>query len=272
MEEEEVGEMSKGIYNYAPSVNYLGTPWIGRDFEFQDEPAASAVSNPRLESRRCGYQTIYEVRPEVSEVVEDSVSILRAKQLMKTLESDLQVTDEPLSTAWGMMINFSLEWWRSIEGTDISSQRIQPQEPPGGQLSSVRVFTLTTGESSALIAELLLSAQLEEDVGLGATIEAVVGLEYASAQVIEQVEAWGLKGQVDKAFETAKEMYRTLRGVCVTISEDPEIADCKRVLLTFRVSGAPQKVFENELSFKEQLHSITDEKDCERITIAYEWE
>ena len=170
-----------------------------------------------------------------------------------------------------MMINFSSEW-RSIEGTDISAQRIQPQKPPRGQLSSVCVFTLTTGDSGAWIAERLLSAQPEEDVGLGATIEALVGLEYASAQVIEQVEAWGLKEQVDKGFETAKEMYRTLRGVCVSISEDPEIADSKRVLLTFRVSGAPQKVFENELSFKEQLHSITDEKDCERITIAYEWE
>lgn len=263
--------MSKGISNYAPSVNYLGIPWIGRDSEFQDEPAASAVSNPRLESRRCRYQTIYEVRPEVSEVVEDSVSSSRAKELMKTLESDLQVTDEPLSTAWGMMINFSSKW-RSIEGTDISAQRIQPQEPPGGQLSSVCVFTLTTGESGAWIAELLLSAQPEEDVGLGATIEAVVRLEYASAQVIEQVEAWGLKGQVDKAFETAKEMYRTLRGVCISISEDPEITDSKRVLLALRVSGTPQEVFENELSFKEKLHSITDEKDCERITIAYEWE
>ena len=263
--------MSKGISNYAPSVNYLGTPWIGRDSEFQDEPAASAVSNPRLESRRCGYQTIYEVRPEVSEVVEDSVSSSRAKELMKTLESDLQVMDEPLSTAWGMMINFSSKW-RSIEGTDISAQRIQPQEPPGGQLSSVCVFTFTTGESSAWIAELLLSAQPEEDVCLGATIEAVVGLEYASAQVIEQIEAWGLKGQVDKAFETVKEMYRTLRRVCISISEDPEITDSKRVLLALRVSGTPQEVFENELSFKEQLHSITDEKDCERITIAYEWE
>ena len=179
--------------------------------------------------------------------------------------------DEELSTAWGMMVNFSSEWW-SIEGTDISAQRIQPQEPPGGQLSSVCVFTLTTGESGAWIAGLLLGAQLEEDVGLRATIETVVGLEYASAQVIEQVEAWGLKGQVDKAFETAKEMYRTLRGVCISISEDPEITDSKRVLLALRVSGTPQEVFENELSFKEQLHSITDEKDCERITIAYEWE
>jgi len=271
VEEEEVGEMSKGISNYAPSVNYLDALWIGRDSEFQDEPATSAVSNPRLESKRCGYQTIYEVRPEVSEVVEDSVSILRAKQLMKSLESDLQVMDEELSTAWGMMINFSSEW-RSIESTDISAQRIQPQEPPGGQLSSVCVFTLSAGESGALIAERLLSAQPEEDVGLGATIEAEVGLEYASDKVIEQVEAWGLKDQVNKAFETAKEMYHTLRGVYVSISEDPEIADCKRVLLTFRVSGAPQKVFENELSFKEQLHSITDEKDCERITIGYEWE
>ena len=271
MEEEEVGEMSKGISNYAPSVNYLDTLWIGRDSEFQDEAATSAVSNPRLESRRCGYQTIYEVRPEVSEVVEDSVSSLRAKQLMKSLESDLQVMDEELCTGWGMMVNFSSELW-SIEGTDISAQRIEPQEPSGGQLSSVCVFTLTTGDSGAWIAERLLSAQAEEDVGLGVTIEAVVGLEYASGQVIEQVEAWGLKEQVDKAFETAKEMYRTLRGVCVSISEDPEITDSKRVLLGLRVSGIPQEVFENELSFKEKLHSITEEKDCERITIAYEWE
>lgn len=271
MEEEEVGEMSKDFNNYAPSVSYLGTRWVGRDSEFPDEPAASAVSNPRLESRRCGYQTIYEVRPEVSEVVEDSVSILRAKQLMKSLESDLQVMDEELSTEWGIMVNFSPEWW-SIDGTDISAQRIQPQEPPGGQPSSVCVFTFTTGESGAWIAERLLSAQPEEDVVLGATIEAEVGLEYASDKVIEQVEAWGLKGQVDKAFEIAKEMYRTLCGVCISISEDPEITDSKRVLLAFRVSGTPQEVFENELSFKEKLHSITDEKDCERITIAYEWE
>lgn len=263
--------MSKGISNYAASVNYLGTPWIGRDSEFADEPAASAVSNPRLEFRRCGYQTIYEVRPEVSEVVEDSVSSSRAKELMKTLESDLQVTGEQLSTAWGLMINFSLEW-RSIEGPDISGERMQAQEPAAGQLSSVCVFTLTTGESGAWIAERLLSAQPEEDVALGATIEAEVGLEYASGQVIEQVKAWGLKDQVDKAFETAKEMYRTLRGVCVSVSEDPEITDSKRVLLALRVSGTPQEVFENELSFKQQLHSITDEKDCELITIAYEWE
>lgn len=263
--------MSKDIFNYAPSVSYLGTRWVGRDSEFPDEPAAGAVSNPRLESRRCAYQTIYEVRPEVSEVVEDSVSILRAKQLMKSLESDLQVMDEELSTAWGMMINFSSELW-SIDGTDISAQRIEPQEPPGDELPYVCVFTLNACDTGAWIAECLLSAQREEDVGLGATIEALVGLEYASAQVIKQVEAWGLKGQVDKAFETAKEIYRTLRGVCISISEDPEIAGCKRVLLALRVSGTPQEVFENELSFKEKLHSITEEKDCERITIAYEWE
>lgn len=263
--------MSKGIYNYTPSVAYLDTRWGGQDSEFPDEPAASAVSNLGLESRRCSYQTIYEDRPEVSEVVEDSVSSLRAKELMKTLESDLQVTDEQLSTAWGMMVNFSSEW-RSIESTDISAQIVEPQEPPGGQLSSVCVFTLTMGDSGVWIAERILSAQPEEDVGLGVTIEAVVGLEYASAQVIEQVEAWGLKDQVDKAFETAKEMYRTLRGACISISEDPEIADSKRVLFTCRVSGTPLKVFENELSFKEKLHSIVEEKDCERITIAYDWE
>jgi len=263
--------MSKGICNYVPSVNYLGTPRIGRDSEFPDEPAASAVSNPGLESRRCGYQTICEARPEVSEVVEDSVSSSRAKELMKALESDLQVTDEQLSTAWGMMVNFSSEWW-SIEGTDISAQRIQSQEPLGSQLSSVCVFTLSTGESGAWIAERLLSAQAEEEVALGATMEAVVGLHYASAQVIAQVEGWGLKDQVDKAFEIAKEMYHTLRGVCVSISEDPEIADSKTVLFTLRVSDTPLKVFENELSFKEKLHSITKEKDCERITIAYDWE
>lgn len=271
MEEEEVAEMLKGIYNYAPSVAYAGTRWVGRDSEFPDEPAASAVSNSGLGPRRCRYQTIYKNRPEVSEVIEDSVSSSYAKELMKALENDLQVTDEQFSTAWGMMVNFSSEWW-PIEGTDISAQRIQPQEPPGGQLSSVCVFTLTTREAGAWFTDRLLSALCEEDVGLGATIEAVVGLEYASAQVIEQVGAWGLKGQVDKTFEIAKEMYHTLRGVCVSISEDPEITDSERVLLTLRVSGTPQEVFENELSFKAKLHSITEENACERITITYEWE
>jgi len=94
----------------------------------------------------------------------------------------------------------------------------------------------------------------------------------AEEEVLLQVEEWGIEDQVFTAIQLAEATFRNMRSYDIRLSTDPELPNRKRIRIILTVTGSPEKVFEDEIRFKEKLYSNIDAMACELINISYNWE
>jgi len=90
-------------------------------------------------------------------------------------------------------------------------------------------------------------------------------------EVLKEIEAEDIKSQIYSSIAIIKQTFSTLDSVKVTVEYDPEIQDKKVFELHLTVSGDPQKVFEDELRFKDALYQKLDKRSLSFITITYAW-
>lgn len=71
--------------------------------------------------------------------------------------------------------------------------------------------------------------------------------------------------------EIASRTYVSLGKIDILFEHDPEIAGRCMIRLLLTVSGAPEKVLEEESKFKKYLRERLSSQTCEKITVTYRW-
>ncbi len=80
-----------------------------------------------------------------------------------------------------------------------------------------------------------------------------------------------LTEDLETSVKLAEESYSTLKGICVDVEYDPEIADWQTIQFTFAVSGDIESILKEEVLFKQHLRLNVNPHVCELISVTYKW-
>ena len=99
-------------------------------------------------------------------------------------------------------------------------------------------------------------------------LEALCDVE---ANIASEIDQRGMATEVRTAVQLAKTEFSTLSGISLSTTQDPEIAERRRVKMTLYVSGTPEGVLEDEARFEHKLYDILGAGACEGVVLDYRW-